>query len=150
MASVATNLNFDGNCLEAFEFYRTVFGGEFIGEPMVMGQVPQSPDSPPLPPEEAERIMHVALETVAGHQIMGSDTSPSMGQVLRPGNNTYINLMVDTEDEARELFDALSAGGSVEMPPTPMFWGDLYSAFTDRFQIQWMVIAPLEEEMGHA
>lgn len=150
MASVATYLNFDGDCLEAFEFYRSVFGGDFLGEPMRMGEIPPSPDMPPLAPGEAERIMHVALETVAGHQIMGSDTSPSMGHVLRPGNNTYINLMVDTEEEARDLFAKLSDGGQVEMPPTPMFWGDLYSALTDRYAVQWMVIAPLEEELGHS
>ncbi len=150
MASVATYLNFDGDCLEAFEYYRSVFGGEFVGGVMRMGEVPDSPDSPPVDPAEADRIMHVDLEIVGGHHIMGSDTSPSMGHVLRPGNNTYINLLVDSEEEVRDLFARLSEGGEVEMPPSPMFWGDLYSAFTDRFGVQWMVIAPLEEELGHS
>ncbi|WP_062381502.1 VOC family protein [Demequina pelophila] len=150
MASVATYLNFDGDCLEAFEFYRSVFGGEFLGEPMRMKEMPPSPDMPPLAEGEGERIMHMALGLPGGHQLMGSDIMPSMGQVLTVGNQYYVTLLLDSEDELKDLFDALSAGGEVSMPPQPMFWGDLYADFTDRFGIQWMMIAPLEEELGHA
>ena len=150
MATVSTYLNFDGTCEEAFAFYREVFGGEYAAPLQRIGEVPQGPDAPPLAEGEADRVMHVALDIMGGHRIHGSDTLPSMGHLLVTGNNTYLNLQVDTEEELRELFDGLSAGGAVEMEPTPMFWGDLYCAFTDRYGLQWMIVTALEEEMGHA
>lgn len=150
MATVSTYLNFCGTCEEAFAFYREVFGGDYAAPLQRIGEVPQGPDEPELSEEEANRVMHVALDIVGGHRLMGSDILPSLGHILVAGNNTYLNLQVDTEEELRGLFDGLSAGGAVEMEPAPMFWGDLYCAFTDRFGIQWMIITSLEEEMGHA
>ncbi|WP_062531054.1 VOC family protein [Demequina rhizosphaerae] len=150
MASVSTYLNFDGACEEAFAFYVEVFGGALVDPLMRMGDVPQQPGMPPLSDDEKNRVMHCALDIVGGHRIMGSDILPSMGHVLRPGNNVYLNLQLDDEDQVRDLFERLSVGGTVEMEPTPMFWGDLYCAFTDRFGIQWMLVATMTEGTGLA
>ncbi|SEJ08422.1 VOC family protein [Demequina mangrovi] len=150
MASVSTYLNFDGTCEEAFAFYRDVFGGELTAPIMRMGEVPPSPGMPPVPEDEKDRVMHCALDILGGHRIMGSDIMPSMGHVLKPGNNVYLNLAVDDEDQLRDLFARLSAGGDIEMEPTPMFWGDLYASFTDRFGIQWMLDTAMTEGTGLA
>ncbi|WP_062383079.1 VOC family protein [Demequina iriomotensis] len=150
MATVSAYLNFDGTCEEAFAFYREVFGGELVDPPMRMGDMPPTPGQPPLAEDEASRVMHVALDIVAGYRLMGSDILPSMGHVLTAGNAMYVAITLDDEDEARDLFAKLSAGGTVAVEPTPMFWGDLYSDFIDRFGIQWMVMAPLTEGTGLA
>jgi PhnB protein len=70
---------------------------------------------------------------------MGTDAPESMGFVCRPGHNTYLNLEPDTREEADRLFNALSAGGKVEMPMQDMFWGAYFGSFADRFGINWMV-----------
>ncbi|WP_062305677.1 VOC family protein [Demequina subtropica] len=150
MASVSTYLNFDGTCEEAFAFYRDVFGGDFVDPPMRMGDAPADPAMPALSEEERARIMHVALDIVGGHRLMGSDIMLSMGHVLTPGNAMYVAVSFDDEDEARDAFAQLSEGGTVSVEPTPMFWGDLYSDFADRYGIQWMVMAPLTEGTGLA
>ncbi|WP_062298891.1 VOC family protein [Demequina maris] len=150
MATVSTYLNFDGTCEEAFAFYREVFGGDYVGPVQRIGEVPQPPGMPALTEEEGARIMHVALETVAGHVIHGTDIVPSMGHVLTNGNAMSINLELDDEDELRDLWTRLSAGADIEMEPTPMFWGQLFASFEDRFGIRWMMVAPLTEGTGLA
>ena len=83
--------------------------------------------------------MHVALPTLGGHMLMGTDAPESMGFTVTPGNNVYINLEPDTKEEADKLFAALSEGGKVEMAMQDMFWGDYFGSFEDKFGIKWMV-----------
>jgi PhnB protein len=82
--------------------------------------------------------MHVELPILAGHVLMGTDAPESMGFKVAPGNNVFINLEPDTRDETRRLFDALSAGGKVEMPLQEMFWGGYFGSLADRYGIRWM------------
>jgi PhnB protein len=83
--------------------------------------------------------MHVELPILGGHVLMGTDAPESMGLQCRPGKHTHLNLEPDSRDEADRLFQALSAGGKVEMPMQDMFWGAYFGSFTDRFGICWMV-----------
>lgn len=139
MARVSTYLNFAGNTLEAFEFYREVFGTEFEGPVMRMGDVPAGPDGPSFPEDEADCIMHVRLPILGGHILMGTDVTPSMGHELLVGNNVEINLEPDTRAEADRLHAALSAGGSASMGMVEQFWGDYWGSCTDRFGMTWMI-----------
>lgn len=82
--------------------------------------------------------MHVALPTLAGHVIMGSDSSEGMGPKLNAGNNVFINLEPDTRVETDRLFAALGEGGRIESPLREMFWGAYWGSLVDRFGIQWM------------
>lgn len=150
MAGVASYLNFDGTCEEAFEFYRAAFGVELDAPVTYMRDAPTPPGAPSLPEEEGGRVMHESMTILGGHQLMGSDIVPSMGQVLTPGNSMYITVTLDGEDEVRELFAALSEGGTVSVEPQAMFWGDFYCDFIDRYGIQWMILAPAEEGTGLA
>lgn len=128
-------LNFDGQAEEAFNFYKSIFGGEFI----TLQKMSDAPGSEDLPEQEKNRVMHVALPINEHTILMASDCLPSAGHVLKKGNNMYVSVNTDSREEADRLFNGLSAGGNIEMPLDDMFWGDYFGSFTDKFGIQWMV-----------
>lgn len=138
MAKTSTYLNFPRSTEEAFNFYKSVFGGEFVGEIHRMGEVPAEADKPPLPDEDRDLVMHVALPILGGHMLMGTDAPESMGFHVVTGNNIFINLEPDTRGETIRLFEGLSAGGKVGMSLQEMFWGDYFGSCTDKYGVQWM------------
>lgn len=138
MARVSTYLNFARSTEEAFNFYKSVFGTEFAAPIARFKDAPRQPDQPPLPDEDANLVMHVALPILGGHVIMGTDAPDSMGFTLKPGNNVYINLEPDTRAETERLFAALAEGGKVEMQLQDMFWGGYFGSLADKFGTQWM------------
>ncbi|HWV25494.1 MAG TPA: VOC family protein [Thermomicrobiales bacterium] len=140
MATVGTYLNFAGETEEAFNFYKSVFGGEFMGEMARFSEMPPMEGQPALPENEKNWVLHVSLPILGGHLLMGSDVPSAMGgDKLVKGGNFYISLHPDTRVEADRLFAALSEGGTVEMPMTEEFWGDYFGSFKDRFGVQWMI-----------
>jgi len=140
MARVSTYLNFPRNTEEAFNFYKSVFGGEFGGNGIArLGDTPPMEGVPPIAEEDKNLIMHIELPLIGGHVLMGTDAPESMGFKVIAGNNVHINLEPDTREETKKLFDALSAGGKVTMELQDMFWGAYYGSCTDKFGIQWMV-----------
>jgi len=138
MSKVSTYLNFQRNTEEAFYFYKSVFGGDFVGGISRFSDIPPSKDMPPLRDEDKNLVMHVALPILGGHMLMGTDAPESMGFKLTFGNNIYINLEPDTREETRGLFKALCDGGIVEMDLQDMFWGDFYGSLTDKYGVRWM------------
>ncbi len=128
-------LNFDGRAEEAFDFYQSIFGGEFSAK-IAMSD---APGGDKLPEAEQNRIMHIGLPIGGGAILMASDILPSMGHKYEPGNNVYISLHPDSKEEADRLFNGLAEGGEVEMPIADQFWGDYYGSLTDKFGIKWMV-----------
>lgn len=138
MAAVWTYLNFTGNTEEVFEFYRSIFWGEFIGGIYRMEGAPQE-GMPPLSEKDKKLVMHVELEILGGHKLMWSDIPESMWFKLIQGNNVYINLEPDTRKEAERLFNALSEDGKVEMPLEDMFWESYFGSFVDKYWIHWMI-----------
>jgi len=135
MATVNPYLIFNGNCEEAFNFYKSVFGGEF---PYV-GRFSEMPSKTPIPESEGEKIMHISLPIGQGTILMGSDSSEAFGHVTTMGNNFSISINTETEAEATRLFNGLSAGGKVTMPLNKTFWGAYFGMFIDKFGIYWMV-----------
>jgi len=138
MASTSTYLHFSRNTEEAFNFYKSVFGGEFLGTPSRFGDIPPMEGMPPVSDEDKNLIMHIELAILGGHMLMGTDAPESFGFKVIFGNNVYINLQPDTRQETKRLFDALSGGGKVEMELQDMFWGDYYGSCTDKFGVHWM------------
>jgi PhnB protein len=136
MAKLNPYLNFDGKAEEAFNFYKSVFGGEFIGG---INRMSDAPGTENLSDEEKNRVMHIALPIAGGNVLMASDIIPSMGHTLIKGNNNYISLSPESREEAERLFNGLSAGGNIEMPLDDMFWGAYYGSFEDKFGIHWMI-----------
>jgi len=135
MAKFNPYLNFNGNTEEAFNFYKSVFGGEFA---MIM-RFRDVPGNEDMPAEVLDKIMHIALPIGNGNMLMATDSLESLGQKLVVGNNHYFMLGVDSKEEADSLFAKLSVNGKIEMPLQDTFWGDYYGAFTDQFGIQWMI-----------
>lgn len=138
MATVNTYLNFANQTEEAFNFYKSVFGTDFLGGIMRFKDIPPSENMPPLPETDLNLVMHVALPITGGHMLMGTDAPESMGFKVNAGNNVYISLSLDSREETQRLFNALSAGGVVQQELADMFWGDYYGSCTDKFGIQWM------------
>jgi PhnB protein len=138
MAQVSTYLNFRRNTEEAFNFYKNVFGSEFKGDISRFRDIPLSENIPPLPEEDKDLVMNIALPILGGHLLMGTDAPESMGFRVNFGNNVYITLHPDTREETKRLFMALSEGGKVEQELQDMFWGDYYGSLKDKFGVQWM------------
>ncbi len=139
MARVCTYLNFPGNTEEAFNFYKSVFGGEFSGNGIQrFGDLPPMEGQPPLSDEGKKLIIHVELTILGGHVIMATDAPESMGFKITAGNNMFISLEPETNEETKRLFDGLSAGGNVTMPLQDMFWGAYFGTCTDKYGINWM------------
>jgi PhnB protein len=129
-------LNFPGNAAEAFEFYRSVFGGELSWHVRFRDMPMEGVD---IPEADQDKAMHIALPIGEDNVLMASDALESLGQTLQQGNNVYVSVHPDTREEADRIFNGLSAGGEVEMPIADQVWGDYYGACTDKFGIKWMV-----------
>lgn len=138
MAQVSTYLNFSRQTEEAFNFYKSVFGTEFVDKIHRFSEVPPQEGQPPMADEDKNLVMNVQLPILGGHILMGTDAPTSMGFTVVEGNNVYINLQPDTRVETERLFKALSKGGKVEMELQEMFWGDYFGSCKDKFGIQWM------------
>lgn len=139
MASVSTYLNFPGNTEEAFNYYKSIFGSEFLGGGIMrFRDIPPSPGHPPMAEEDKNMVMHVELRILNSHTLMGTDAPESMGFKVNFGNNSHINLQPDTRKETKQLFDKLSQGGKVSMDLQDMFWGDYFGSCTDKYGVQWM------------
>ena len=137
MARINAYLTFDGTCEEAFNFYKSVFGGDF---PMVgkFGDMPPQEGMPPISDEVKNRIMHMSLPISAETVLMGSDAMPGIHD-HQVGNNISLSINTDSREEADLIFTGLSAGGKVSMPLADTFWGAYFGMWTDKFGINWMV-----------
>lgn len=134
MAAINPYLTFAGNTEAAFNFYKSVFGGEF---PMVM-RFKDTPENEKITEENGNKIMHISLP-VGKSMLMGSDVLETDGEKFVIGNNMAISYSADTLEDAQKVFDGLSAGGKVTLPFSKQFWGDDFGMLTDSFGIDWMV-----------
>ena len=135
MATINSYLNFNGNTEEAFNFYKSVFGGEFS----FIQRFKDTPDGGKLSAGDQEKIMHVALPIGKTAVLMATDSLESMGHKETIGTNFSIAVTPDSEEEAYKIFNGLSAGGNVIVPMVKAPWGALFGMFTDKFGIKWMV-----------
>jgi PhnB protein len=139
VARTSTYLNFARSTEEAFNFYKSVFGTEFVGGIARFGDIPAQEGQPPISNDDKQLVMNVQLPILGGHLLMGTDAPESMGFQLNQGNNVYICLDPNTRAEADRLFAALSDGGEVEMGMEEMFWGDYFGSLVDKFGVRWMI-----------
>lgn len=136
MITLNPYLNFPGNTEEAFNFYRSVFGGDFAGG---IFRFKDTPEADKLNASDREKIMHVGLPLGKGTMLMTTDALESMGHKVKAGNNFHLSIETESKDEADIIFNGLSAEGKVTMPMADMFWGAYFGMLTDKFGIQWMV-----------
>jgi len=135
MAAINPYLNFPGNAEDAFNFYRSVFGGEFI----TLQRFKDTPEADRVPDNEKDKIMHVALPIGKGNILMATDALESMGHKLTAGNNFHITIEAENKEEAEKLFNGLSQDGKIEVPLEDTFWGAYFGMFKDKFGVQWIM-----------
>lgn len=135
MALINPHINFNGNAEEAFNFYRSVFGGEFLN--IIRLKDISSPEHP-VAEKEANKIMHIALP-IGDNILMANDVPESMGKVNENENRSKIAITAESREEADKLFYGLSAGGTIEVPIGDSPWGSYFGMFRDKFGIEWMV-----------
>lgn len=136
MATVNPYLTFNGNCEEAFNFYKSVFGGEFSYLGRFKDMPPQEGNH--LSEDAKNKIMHVSLPISKETVLMGSDAPPHFEDV-KFGMNLSIAIGAESKETADRLFNGLSKGGKITMPIEETFWGDYFGMFTDKFGFNWMV-----------
>lgn len=142
MATLNPYLNFAGNTEDAFNFYKSVFGGEFL----IVQRFKDTPDGGKLSAEEQGKIMHISLPIGKGNTLMATDTLESTGQKLNVGNNVHLSLSPESEAETEQLFNGLSAGGTVIVPLEKAFWDAYFGMLIDKFGITWMVNYDLNQK----
>ena len=135
MALINPHINFNGNAEEAFNFYKSVFGGEFA---KIMRFKDLASTEFPVAEKEANKIMHIALP-IGKNILMGNDVPESMGTVNENENRSKIAISAESREEADKLFSGLSAGGNIEMPISDSPWGSCFGMFRDKFGIEWMI-----------
>ena len=137
MASINPYIHFNGNAEEAFNFYKSVFGGEFVTI-VRFKDMPSNPDFP-MSEKEANNIMHIALPIGKTDVLMASDTPESMGKHNENETRSKISISTENKEEADKLFNGLSAGGKIECPLEDSPWGSYFGMFRDKYGIEWMV-----------
>ena len=129
-------LNFEGNTEQAFNFYKSVFGGKF-------SSIVRFKDMPieglSIPKEVKNKITHIGLPIGNDQMLMGTDALESLGHKVVQGNNVHISIHPDSKEEADRLFAGLSEGGKIEMQMANQPWGDYYGSFQDKFGVHWMI-----------
>src|SRR5579872_3807959 len=135
MATINPYLNFKGNTEDAFNFYKSVFGGEFSS----VVRFKDMPAAGPVPPQDSNKLMHIALPIGKGNTLMGTDVLESAGQKLTEGDNFSLSITADSKSDADKLFNGISAGGNVEVPMSDSPWGSYFGMSKDKFGIRWMV-----------
>jgi PhnB protein len=127
-------INFNGNCEEAFTFYKSVFGGEFAKvirfKDLAGLQVAES---------EADKIMQISLPIGSTNMLIGNDVPEFMGKVSENENRSKIHVVADSKDEAQKLFDGLSAGGQIDGALGDSPWGTYFGMFRDKYGIEWII-----------
>ena len=135
MTIINPYINFNGNAEEAFNFYKSVFGGEF-------GSIVRFKDLEsnefPIPEEDAHKIMRITLP-IGGNTLIANDVPEGLGPVNEHENRSKIAISADSREEADRIFAGLSVGGEVEMPMDESPWGTYFAMFRDKFGIEWMV-----------
>lgn len=135
MPTINPYINFNGNAEEAFNFYKSVFGGEFAS--VVRFKDLESPEFP-IPQEDANKIMRIVLP-IGSNTLIANDVPESLGPVNENENRSKISVSAASREEAEKIFTGLSAGGTVEMPMDESPWGTYFGMFRDRFGIEWTV-----------
>lgn len=135
MALINPYINFNGNAEEAFNFYKSVFGGEFA---TIMRFKDMASPEFPVSDNEADNIMHIALP-IGKNILMANDVPESMGKTNENEHRSKISISAESRAEADKLFNGLSAGGKIEMPIGDSPWGSYFGMFRDKYGIEWMV-----------
>jgi PhnB protein len=130
-------LTFPGNCEEAFNFYKSVFGGEFLS----LGRFSDIPSDEGviIPEYKMNKIMHIALPVGSQTILLGNDSYDEWSPAVVAGNNVSLSISAKTKADADRFFKGLAADGKIVMQIGDVFWGSYYGMCTDKFGVNWSV-----------
>lgn len=140
MATINPHINFNGNAEEAFNFYKSVFGGSFT---KLIRFKELASDEFKVADHEANKLMHIALP-IGKSILMANDVPEMFGRTNENENRSKIVVSTESKEEADKLFNGLSVGGQIEMPISDSPWGTYFGMFRDKYGIEWMVECELE------
>ena len=135
MANINPHINYNGNAEEAFNFYKSVFGGEFT---KIIRFKDLASDEFQVPENEENKIMHISLP-IGNTLLMANDVPEIMGRTNENENRSKIVITAENKEEADKIFNGLSAGGQIEMPISDSPWGTYFGMFRDKYGVEWMV-----------
>ena len=135
MALINPHMNFNGNAEEAFNFYRSVFGGKFAK--IIRLKDLAGPEFP-VSENDAQKMMHISLP-IGKNILIGNDVPEGMGRVSENENRSKIFINAESREEADKLFNGLSAGGTIEGDIGDSPWGSYFGCFRDKYGIEWIV-----------
>ena len=135
MANINPHINYNGNAEEAFNFYKTVFGGDFT---KIIRFKELASDEFQVPENEANKIMHIALP-IGNTVLMANDVPEIMGRTNENENRSKIVITAESKEEADKIFNGLSVGGQIEMPISDSPWGTYFGMFRDKYGVEWIV-----------
>ena len=136
MRTINPWINFNGNAEEAFNFYKSVFGGEFA---KVIRFKDLASSGFGVSEKEENKIMHIALPIGKGSMLMANDVPEAMGRTNDNENRSKIVISAESKEEADKLFNGLSLGGGIEGPIGDSPWGSYFGCFRDKYGIEWIV-----------
>ena len=126
---------FDGKAEEAFNFYKSILGGEFT----TFERYRDSPEPDYIAPADQDKIMHISLHVGDKITLMASDSLEHRGKSVTSGNNIHLSLNLESQEKATLIFNGLSAGGKIELPLEKTYWGAFFGMLKDKFGIHWMI-----------
>jgi PhnB protein len=124
-----TQLNFGGNCEEAFRFYEKHLGGKIT---MMMKQS----DAPGAPSGAGKAIIHARMD-IGDTVLIANDVPATAFQKMR---SAYMYLSVDSVKDAERIHKLLAEGGEIFMPLDETFYATRFSMLRDRFGVSWTII----------
>lgn len=136
MATLYPWINFNGNAEEAFTFYQSVFGGEFV---KVVRFKDIATSEFPVPEKEANKLMYIALPIGNNTMLIANDVPEVMGKVNERENRSKILVTVESKEEVDRLVSGLSVGGEVEGAAGDSPWGSYAGMFRDKYGIEWII-----------
>ena len=141
------HVTYNGNCEKAFDFYKTIFGGNY-SKVIRYNEMHQESGAPSVPAEVGNQIRHIELPLNNDTLLIGSDNAEHGSPELNVGNNLKISITTDERSEGERLFNALSQEGTVKVPFGDSFWGSFYGSLIDKFGIHWLIEVPINKDHG--
>lgn len=134
---ISSLLRFNNQCIEAFKFYQSCFGGEIqllsVGESRAVSFFPK----------DRHPAILQAMLTCKSFCLMGTDISDKND--LNNQGLIAMSITCASKIEIEELFKNLSKNGIVVHDLGISFLGTLHAELIDRFGINWVLFEKAEK-----
>jgi PhnB protein len=127
---IFTQLNFPGNCSQAFRYYEQHLGGKMLAL-MTQSQAPGA-----APASGFDPVIHARLQ-LGDTVLIGNDVPADVHQPMR---SVYLYLSVDSTEEAERTYQILMDGGTAYLSLRETFFASRFGQLRDQFGTLWSLI----------